>query len=379
MAEGKIEIVPFKEPLRIDLDPNPDMVEFIDAQQLLDWANVEIQWSKSAIRGKNEHGPFERMYQQQEFVPKNIAELADKIIRSGVRPTGTHVKNIREQLEKFRYYSSIHSQSRLGQIISSLNNGWAVPGALAASLTYPVDEFAETLNSEQMSAFAGGYIASLSALSRLRDARMFSIQRQLNQLIETSQIEAENRSAENERFQKKISLQAATMEAIARQLKEHTNLQSSADYWKDRAAKSLQYAQYGGAAFGLIAATGLIGAVFGYPHLLREFVSEDGSLGAGVIGLITAPAVIILTAMALAFRSVTSWLKDASSADERRTMVQTYLALTGDEKNPIDEHHRRHILDRMFTATSAENTISDQVNPYLEALRALRDAPKPDN
>lgn len=387
MSEEETGALELPKKISVDLGDNPGVVEFDTYEEVLQWAAAQQKWSEANFRKKNTHAQFGAIYDQQERPSANLQVLANSAI-SGETTAMEVVPEIERELGRFRNHDAVHAESPTAELLASLQNDpWALIGGLVAAIGYPSNEYVGTFANQQLGAFAGGYILTHLAFPQLRDKEAESVRVMLNNMLSTetkrfnSQHDQQKTKAEElantvATLTGEAAAQKTALDALQNQYDQFMKLESPAKYWKDRADESKQQASFWTWIFGGVALAGILGAVFGYPPILKEFRANDGSLGAGTIGLMTAPAAIVLTTLALLFRNIAGYQRDSTAANERYTMIMTYIAFSGDEKSPIDEEHRRHILDRMFTPTTEDNATKDNPHPYIDALRQLREAAK---
>lgn len=381
--EPQVHRLPRK--ISIDLGDNPGLVEFENCEEILEWASKQQNWSITHCRKMNNHPKFVEIYDRQELPSATLQAIANDVI-SGEREAAGALPEIETELTRYREHEAVHGEGPIGSFLESLGGeGWELVGGLVAAIGHPPFEFVGSFHNQQLGSFAGGYILMQLAFPQLRDKEAESVRVALNNMLTT---EANRFNAQHSEQQTKIQelhdkgtamgdeavAQKAALDALQTQYNEFMKLESPASYWNDRAVDSGKLALWWTVAFGVIALAGVVGAVYGYPPILKEFQAKDGSLGAGTIGLMTAPAAILLTTLALLFRNIAGLQKDRTTANERYTMIMTYIAFTGDENAPIDQEHRKHILDRMFTPTTENNATKDTPHPYIDALRQLREA-----
>ena len=377
---------PLPSPLKIDLRDNPGKVIFQTFEEVLEWANTQLQWSTAQGRNKNNHAQLAPMFDQQEAPSIKIITLANEALADQAEEKEAS-QQIRRELNVYATHDAVHGDSPMGHLIAGMGDGWAASGALAAALGYPPQGYSGTFNGPQLGAFAGGYVLMQSGFPMLRGKEASSVRVNLNKLHEEERLRAGERQANSDTVLAEIresvtnlnaeaKAQQDALNALHNQYGELMKLESPAKYWQTRATESKDAAVLAAKWFGGISIVGLFAVIFILPPMLIGFKAQDGSLGAGTIGLMTAPAAIILTTLALLFRAIAGWLKDATTANERHTMIMTYIAFSGDENAPMDEEHRRHVLDRMFTPTADDNATKDAAHPYLDAIRAIRKAAK---
>ena len=384
MSEG--EGHPLSRPLKMDLGDNPGIISFETFEEVLKWANTQQQWSTAQGRNKNSHAQLVPMFDQQDAPSVKIITVVNEHLAAQIEEKEA-IQQIRRELEVYASHDAVHADSPMGQLMAGFADGWGASGALAAALGYPPQGYAGTFSGPQLGAFAGGYVLMQSGFPKLRGKEAASIRVNLNKLYEVErlrsgerQVNADAALAELRASATNLTVEAKTQQdalnALHKQYGELMKLESPAKYWQTRATESKDAAVLAAKLFGGISVAGLIAVVLILPPMLENFKAADGSLGAGTIGLMTAPAAIILTTLALLFRAISGWLSDATTANERHTMIMTYIAFAGDENAPMDEEHRRHVLDRMFTPTVDNNATKDIAHPYLDAIRDIRKAAK---
>ena len=154
----------------------------------------------------------------------------------------------------------------------------------------------------------------------------------------------DTKTAQAEEFQAKVEEAQKTLEDITQTYDQKLALQSSVTYWKEKRAFHTNVMWWMGGATLLIAAAS--GAVFVYSAFqLLDFTVKD--LALSKIGVMLAISTFGIWITRLASKIFISNLHLRTDADERVTMVQTYLALLREGSGPKEEE-RQLILQTLF-------------------------------
>lgn len=160
---------------------------------------------------------------------------------------------------------------------------------------------------------------------------------------------------------------AGQMEALRETFREKMTLRSPVEYWRDRATRHRDRAEnLLKATFGSI---GGLAVVVGFGTFLVFRTSVDpGKPEAWKLAILGFVGVLGVWAVRLIVRMFLSDRHLSIDAEERVTMVQTYLALMEDKKVPTDED-RKLILQPLFRPAS-DGIVKDEGPPHpaLELL-----------
>ncbi|HVA16080.1 MAG TPA: DUF6161 domain-containing protein [Candidatus Dormibacteraeota bacterium] len=156
------------------------------------------------------------------------------------------------------------------------------------------------------------------------------------------------------------------LEKIRASFREEMKLRESRRYWAEKAVRHKRIGKNWFIAFGASAAATLVLLYFFANKVVEVAKAPSTSALPGAEWvLLVVPALIVLWVLRFFQRHATLNLGLMNDADERVTMVETYLALTSEGK--IEAIERPLVLQALFrpNVTSAEDEVSVSVADHL--------------
>jgi hypothetical protein len=152
------------------------------------------------------------------------------------------------------------------------------------------------------------------------------------------------------------------LDAFRKAIEAQNAFEAPIAYWQNKAAvhKRLTWI-FGGVAVVSFLATGVAATL--HAGSLLPTVSDPGKLPLGQIGAFVAVSLVVFWALRLIVRILLSQLHLATDADERVTMVQTYLALLAADKAPNKEDLAT-IVGSLFRP-GTDGVVKDEAAPQL--------------
>lgn len=158
---------------------------------------------------------------------------------------------------------------------------------------------------------------------------------------------------------------------------EHLRLKAPADYWTQQAEKHTAAAALwlkwlmGFIGVGLI---GLAVFLYGNFYSLIDHVSTKSANTTAIV-LLALPALLYLTLVRVAHKSYRDEVRHAVDAEQRSTLVQTYLALNNENDGKIEPGERLLALHALFRGSSMSDSPDD--TPPVNSLEAILQSLKP--
>lgn len=158
---------------------------------------------------------------------------------------------------------------------------------------------------------------------------------------------------------------------------EHLRLKAPADYWTDKARKHSASAQLwlkwlmGFIGVGLI---GLAAFLYWNFYSLIDHVSTKSANTTAIV-LLALPALLYLTLVRVAHKSYRDEVRHAVDAEQRSTLVQTYLALNNENDGKIEPGERLLALHALFRGSAHGDSPDD--TPPVNSLEAIIQSLKP--
>lgn len=153
---------------------------------------------------------------------------------------------------------------------------------------------------------------------------------------------------------------SAEMENLRKTFRESMTLRGPVEYW---AAKAVRHEQKASSlmkwVFGLMAG---LGAILGGVSIWVFWTLTDGKPDSWKVAVLVLVGVLGVWAIRLVVRMFLSHTHLAADAEERVTMVKTYLALLEGEKMPADED-RKLVLAPLFRPAS-DGMVKDEGLPH---------------
>lgn len=165
-------------------------------------------------------------------------------------------------------------------------------------------------------------------------------------------------------FTSKLEESEKTLSDIAKTYDEKLALQASVQYWSDKRASHTQVMRWVGAATLFLAALTGGGFIWAAHELLQAKASEVELWRLGVMLAISTFGIWVTRLSAKIFISN---LHLRTDADERVTMIQTYLALLREGSGPKDEE-RQLILQTLFRPSTTGFIKDDGPSSFHELV-----------
>jgi hypothetical protein len=172
------------------------------------------------------------------------------------------------------------------------------------------------------------------------------------------------------RHDEAVEAHQAEMKALQKTFSEAMALRAPVDYWNDRRSRhEVRSKTTGLLAFGSMAA--LAASLGGIAHWVLNNLTPEGKPEAWRVAVIGLVGVLGVWAVRLIVRLFLSNAHLATDADERVTMVKTYLALMEADKLPTDDD-KKLILQALFRPAS-DGMVKDEglPHPALEFLTKM--------
>jgi hypothetical protein len=158
---------------------------------------------------------------------------------------------------------------------------------------------------------------------------------------------------------------------------EHMRLKAPADYWMDKAtAHKTSATKWLRVLMGALGA-GCVGLGVAYWLYLYDWIahlSKDGASAPAAV-LLALPGLLYLTLVKVAHKSYRDEVRLAADAEQRTTLVQTYLSLTEGNDNGVLAGERLLALHALFRGTAHSDSPDD--TPPVNSLEAIIQSLKP--
>lgn len=387
-------------PISIKLWGTDDYRKFERISDVLDWCQVEIEsW---ATEVKPNQGQLLNLWNDQRSQPNNVRQAAIQFANHLNRPEEERTDqaqfnqavqsldaNLRKRLQFFvegRAISSSHPAFGHIQAVSEHD-----ADAAAALLIASLQNGQQTLSNIQpwdavaRIGFAGAYLdtsrrktiktlkAELATLRKRAEEDVAELRQTLDaQLQQTKDnLQDHNNSVEDRSKTWSELLANCDQEwaSLKRVYDDKLALLAPTEYWRNRSTVHNKLGRNYAIAFGVaLAVLVALFIIFGIDHL--------GSPGTESVVLAVLPVVVPAFAgiwvLRILGRLLSENLKIAQDAQERETMVKTFLALMRDEsagKSVIQNDDRRLILEALFRQSTV--TATDDAPPmhWLALLR----------
>ncbi|MBF0327174.1 MAG: hypothetical protein HQL42_19185 [Alphaproteobacteria bacterium] len=166
-------------------------------------------------------------------------------------------------------------------------------------------------------------------------------------------------------------------DGLIRIFTEHMRLKAPADYWRDKAAGHKTSAtKWLRVLMGALGA-GCVGLGVAYWLYLYDWIahlSKDGASAPAAV-LLALPGLLYLTLVKVAHKSYRDEVRLAADAEQRTTLVQTYLSLTEGNDNGVLAGERLLALHALFRGTAHSDSPDD--TPPVNSLEAIIQSLKP--
>lgn len=312
--------------------------------------NITNQW----LNFINQYIQQSRQHQNNEAQLQNITRnlhnqlnqhLQKGHLLSSKNPDAIFGKNLSGEEDEV---VACYAIANLLEINTNQNNPKALKGAFYAfqyrqGSTATVESHAESLNSlntEWSNRFNDQHL-ELRAQNESLVKEIGDLRDQFTSV--KSEISQQNDS-QAEAFKTQLENSEKTLSDIAQTYDEKLALQASVQYWSDKRASHTKVMWWVGGGTLLLASLTGGGFVWGAHELLQVTVSDVELWRLGVMLAISTFGIWITRLVAKIFISN---LHLRTDADERVTMIQTYLALLREGSGPMEEE-RQLILQTLF-------------------------------
>lgn len=170
---------------------------------------------------------------------------------------------------------------------------------------------------------------------------------------------------------------AESLARIEETYTEHMRLKAPADYWIDKARAHKKASNLWLGALLLLLVLGLGTLSVSYILYLYDWIEHFSKQNAGatVAVLLGLPALLFLTLVRVAHKSFRDEVRHAVDAEQRSTLVQTYLALTEDNDAGVQAGERLLALHALFRGSAQADGPDD--TPPINTLEAIIQSLKP--
>ena len=235
------------------------------------------------------------------------------------------------------------------------------------------------------------FIAGLEQESGAAIARQLEITASLDNLYGSSKdrldaLEVERQEALRDLYaqheEKLTALYQEKAESLAKIEKtytEHMKLKAPADYWIDKARAHKKTSVLWLKVLLSLLTLGLLSLSLSYVLYLYDWIDHFSkqSAGAAVAVLLGLPALLFLTLVRVAHKSFRDEVRHAVDAEQRSTLVQTYLALFEGNDGGVQAGERLLALHALFRGSAQADGPDD--TPPINTLEAVIQGLKPKN
>lgn len=374
----------------INLADNPGVVELGTFEAIRGWAQTEINWSNH-FKNRVKHPSAQEVCDHQLEPAINIVNLVNEALKSqSAKEQTEYGKNILKELKHYREYDVVHSESEWGKLARQIEDKepWAGIGALAASIGHSLEVFHGHANIDinVLQRIITGYQILQSTYPETEQLEALNFRHDVNELVtETKKKIAESEASIAESASEASSIidesrnnsaeQEQKFSSLYESYNAYLKLDSPAKYWGARAARNNIWVFGLMIVFALLAASGAVTALTVIPGILKNLYSIESNVGLAGVSVVTVPALAFFWFMALLWKITSGKMAVAEASEERSVMVQAYMSFLRDEHSPVDEEHRKIILDRLFEPIGG-NGKSNSAHPSIELARILREQAK---
>lgn len=158
---------------------------------------------------------------------------------------------------------------------------------------------------------------------------------------------------------------------------EHMRMKAPADYWMAKANSHKNASLFWLKALLSLIGFGLLTLSISYIIYLYDWIEHFSkpNAGAAVAVLLGLPALLFLTLVRVAHKSYRDEVRHAVDAEQRTTLVQTYLALTADNDAGVQSGERLLALHALFRGSAQSDGPDD--TPPVNTLEAIIQSLRP--
>lgn len=360
--------------IEADLGDNGGHVRFHDLEEVKKWIKREIEnWNVFSNDGTRSPA-LSHILERQLELPHEINELLREAASAQDEELTAAVGSIKEKLEQYADYRSLHSASQIGEQILRMiysKQPLLALGAMASNLGMPANEllriwrFSESELGMILSGYALCHTSNMVRRSDLAEhrRRMDMQLRSLDDIVRlsgnrldqlkgntTKQIEESLQTLDKEQAEWASFSDTAKdeLETLRKTFEIELRLKAPATYWRKRANATLIVAM---CSFGffLVIAIAMIATLINWGPDFLEYLSTPNNVGPfATLTLVSIPALIALWVLKHVARLFVTNIERSADARLRETMATTFLALTKEGSATADQHERLLILEALF-------------------------------
>ncbi|QDH71159.1 DUF6161 domain-containing protein [Marilutibacter alkalisoli] len=366
-----------------------DSLRFYSLEDFIEWANVELQaWSKwvDYVQPRGTRGA-KRAVRQRTLFQTSITHATNALKQDG-QAKKQSIAAIVGQLSEIGNRKILLSNSFQGLRVLELHKlrpdlslaAWSIEtgcaGTVAREQEEPLlSELFQAVTYYAVPSWQQDLLVRADELLTSLESRTAQGQRLLGEILERAKIERGEQQAAHLKTVEGIESgwkdQAADINkdwgSLKRAFREDMKLKASRQYWEDKASRHKAYAVGWGIAFGL-ALTGSVIALLlwgvdwlaGSATLSSEVSSAQRGAGLEMLPrllVVLLPAFAVIWLLRIAGRQLAGHLSLVEDANERSTMLLTFLALLSGEDHggDLSEKDRILILHALFRPSAVSS------------------------